>query len=126
MIYTSYFSYYFHRIEHDKTFVDTSFPIAICVKNPSGYVGASYPALAPINGILAQYRRINNVSVYMDRYNKEILTPLSVNKVVYDLFEMSEGKDVVLLCYEKADHFCHRFLVSDWLKENGYYVEELK
>ncbi len=35
------------------------------------------------------------------------------------------GADVVLLCYEKADAFCHRHLVSDWLHSYNIDCEEL-
>lgn len=32
---------------------------------------------------------------------------------------------IALLCYEKPDDFCHRHLVADWLRKNGYECEEL-
>ena len=37
--------------------------------------------------------------------------------------EMFDG--CVLLCYERADKFCHRHVVQRWLDENGIACEEL-
>ena len=31
----------------------------------------------------------------------------------------------VLLCFEGKDEFCHRHLVAEWLRRNGYDVREL-
>lgn len=40
---------------------------------------------------------------------------LNASKIISELAQMSKGKDIVLLCYEK-DTFCHRQIVSRWLK----------
>ena len=60
---------------------------------------------------------------YRIRFRNELkLVPFSL--VREDLERLSEGKDLVLLCWEKYPDFCHRYLVSDWLKENGIFCEE--
>ena len=41
-----------------------------------------------------------------------------------ELYEMSGGKDIVLVCYEIPSDFCHRHLVADWLRERGFDIEE--
>ena len=52
-------------------------------------------------------------------YREQVLNKLDVHAVARDL----EGK--VLLCFEKTKDYCHRHLVAEWLRENGYECEEL-
>lgn len=60
---------------------------------------------------------------YTVAYNR-ILDSLSPRQIVEFLEGVSEGKDVVLLCYENPGYFCHRQLVAAWLNKNGISVEE--
>ena len=60
---------------------------------------------------------------YTAAYNR-ILDSLSPQYIVEFLEGVSEGRDVVLLCYEKPGDFCHRQLVAEWLNRNGISVEE--
>ena len=60
---------------------------------------------------------------YTRAYN-QLLKGLSPQEIVRFLEEVSGGKDVVLLCYEKPEDFCHRQLVAEWLTRNGVSVEE--
>ena len=59
----------------------------------------NYQLLAPSKSILMDYKsgRIGEDG-YIRRYKIEILGPLDINKVIKDLLELSNGKDVVLLC----------------------------
>ena len=64
-------------------------------------------------------------SEYTPKFEQK-LKNLSAKSVVKELEELSLGKDVVLLCHEKAGEFCHRRLVADWLnRELGIEVPEL-
>ena len=49
-----------------------------------------------------------------------------VVKELYKLAEKSQDEDIVLICYEKPGDFCHRHLVANWLRHQGYPVEEYK
>lgn len=84
----------------------------------------NYKLLAPSESIFMDYKsgRIGEDG-YIRRYKEEILKPLDINKVISDLLEISNGKDVVLLCYEK-DKFCHRHIDSTWFNENGIECQE--
>jgi uncharacterized protein YeaO (DUF488 family) len=62
---------------------------------------------------------------YVKHFNDEVLANLSPHQVVSDFHYLSKGKDVVMLCYEKSDDFCHRHLVAEWLTNAGYPVEEM-
>ncbi len=48
------------------------------------------------------------------------LDTLNVHEVADDLY----GK--ILLCYEKPENFCHRHILAEWLRKNGYKCEELE
>lgn len=61
---------------------------------------------------------------YTEAYNR-LLAELSPRKIVDYLEAFSEGRPVVLLCYEKPGDFCHRGLVAQWLnRELGLGVQE--
>lgn len=47
-------------------------------------------------------------------------------KAVQDALRQSAtgGKEICLVCYEKPTNFCHRFLVAEWLRENGIACKE--
>lgn len=118
-IYTSYFAMMRH-------FPENIVPIAICAKPPSWYDGAVYKKLAPSYSILMDYKSKPNVDEYTTRFNTEILNKQNVDAVIHDLQSLANGKDVVLLCFEKPSDFCHRQLVAKWLNSHNYYVEEFK
>ena len=61
---------------------------------------------------------------YVSRYSDEILRFIDVNKLVHYLDVKSNGKDIVLLCFEHSNQECHRRVVSDWLNRNGIRCKE--
>jgi len=71
---------------------------------------ALYPKLAPPPHIIfldeKRYRQ-----VYED-----ILNGLDPHKCYAELETISEGNDIVLLCYEKEGQFCHRHIVAEWFR----------
>lgn len=64
---------------------------------------------------------------YIDAYGKSLESNkekiLSAVKEIKDMAH-SEGKDVYFLCYEKPGDFCHRYLLNNFLVENGIRCEE--
>lgn len=61
---------------------------------------------------------------YTEAYNR-ILAKLSARKIIDFINTVSDGKPVVLLCFEKPCDFCHRELVAAWLnRELGLDVQE--
>ena len=101
-------------------------PIAICRYAPKWYDGLTYKALAPPLHLLNAWNGGGITEKgYIRVYETEVLNNLSPNAVVYELTKMADGRDVVLLCYEKASDFCHRHLVADWFNRAGYECEEM-
>ena len=52
---------------------------------------------------------------YEAKYIETVLSKLNPNDVQFRLYELSNRKNVVLLCYETPEKFCHRHLVAKWL-----------
>lgn len=101
-------------------------PIAICAKPPNWYGGARYGLLAPPYDVLMGYKRDGDKEKYVREYRKRVLANLNPDRTVDDLFRISGGKAFAMLCFEKPEDFCHRHLVAEWLRENGFEVEEWK
>lgn len=56
--------------------------------------------------------------IYTPKFKMEVLDKLNATEIFEKIKKLSNGKDVVLLCYEKEGDFCHRHLVADWLSLN--------
>ena len=122
-VYTSYFAN-IKKLDKDKyTFVSISrfFPYYM-----RGLGIKEYLKLAPPADLLM---RTNSGVIDEEQYTIEFnehLDTLEPENVIADLVFIDEDeKDVVLLCYEARDKFCHRHLVSKWLTDNGYIINEL-
>lgn len=133
MIYTSYFG-------KMRKFPENVFPVAICIFPPSWYRGAQYMWLAPTFEILTGWKIDRESDAYTQRFNSEILGSLDADRVVTELQLLLPDEikrkmqspvyrnpdyHIALMCFEKPDDFCHRHLVADWLRQNGYECEEL-
>ena len=119
-IYTSYFA-------NLKKISKELIPIAICGKSPEWYKGIEYKKLAPKYDFFMEWKQSsapNKNEIYTKQFGKQVLDKLSIENVLKDLSEKSNGKDVVLLCYEKPSDFCHRHLVCEWLNDNGVECSE--
>ena len=117
MIYTSYFS----SKKYNK---DQGISIA---RYNKFWQGETYPDLFPSTTLLAWWKSLPEESqkckdyqqIYFEAYKQETLDKLNPHKVAADL------ENRVLLCYEKSEDFCHRHIISAWLRHYGYNAEEL-
>lgn len=73
--------------------------------------------LMPDKNELLLMKKEENIARYINRYGL-VLAQYKVE----DIWEAFHGG--ILLCYEKYDNFCHRHLISMWLKSFGYKSEE--
>lgn len=109
-IYTSYFA-------KMKKIPENIVRISICGKAPEWYDGIQYKKLAPKYKFFMEWKENKDNNFYIEHFNSEVLDTLNAQDVFNKLKELSQGRDCVLLCYEKPGDFCHRHLVADWLFE---------
>ena len=118
------FTSYFDNLEKVKEL--GLVPIGIAGISPPGFDGLEYKKLAPKRFIYDSYIESGDEDTYSRDYFRCVLDKLKPGQVVKDLENLSGGKDIVLLCYEKPNQFCHRHLVAYWMKsELGIEIEEL-
>lgn len=95
--------------------------VSIAAKKPDWIDCREYKKLAPNYSFFSKYKKDGNEKDYIKSYESEILDNLDP-KIVYEEL----GENAILLCWENSDKFCHRHLVSNWLKEElNIEIEEL-
>lgn len=99
-------------------------PIAICGKSPDWYTGLQYKKLAPKYDFFMKWKETKDNEYYIRCFDKQVLQQLTVENVIQELHDMAGGDTIALVCYEKPGDFCHRHLVSEWLRKNGIKCEE--
>lgn len=112
-IYTSYFA------NSRALGKDGVMQISIARYSPKWFYGPRYTDVAPTGYMLSACSH----DEYLKRYD-EILNKLDAKTVVRNIENFSRGRDVALCCYEKPGDFCHRHLLSEWLRKNGFDVQE--
>lgn len=109
-LYTSYFA-------NNKKIPKEIKRISIAKFSPRWIKCDSYSPAAPPIDLLYNFKNKEICEKeYIEIYNKH-LNSLDGNLVITHLKQLSGGKDIVFLCYENSDKFCHRHLFLDWLKQ---------
>ena len=119
MIYTSYFAKL-------KSLPDNIIPISICGKAPDWYKGLQYKKLAPKYDFFMKWKDNHDNDYYTKCFNEQVWDKLDVEDTVSELIDLYSGIDIALICYEKPEDFCHRHLVAEWLRKNGFKCEEYR
>ena len=111
MIYTGYYA---KTKEYEQNGLIT---IGISGKIPDGFNGIRYQKLAPKYAWWHEWHdnKLSN-EWFKQKYYETVLSQLNAASVVQELQDF--GKNIVLLCYETPEKFCHRHLVADWLNKN--------
>ena len=117
MIYTSYFARWRKYSGKDYNLV------AITYNKPAWFNGGWLEEVAPPEKLVKEYKNNNlteqeytNIYIeYLDIHKTEILNKIKV---------ISEYDNYVLLCYEAPGKFCHRHVLAEWLRNNGYFCSE--
>lgn len=118
------FTSYYGRV---KDLPKNVFCVSISLSMPKDISIPRIFPLMPSWDILNEYKRTGDKVRYTERYEKEILSKFSVERLVEYLNNLSkkhEDKDICLLCYEKSSDFCHRHIVSKWLRDKGIDCKE--
>ena len=109
-----------------------------------GYRGPSYKKLAPKLETYKTYadkkEELNKLKLDIKEYTKlkqqiedEYIISYYETRLkelnVYELLEYLEkkyGNEIILLCHEQIDEFCHRRLLADYIElETGIYIPEV-
>lgn len=122
MIYTSYFAKL-------KSLPDNVIPISICGKAPDWYKGLQYKKLAPKYDFFMEWKKSHDNDYYIKCFNEQVLSNINASDVVMELKHLCgkslwENPPIALICYEKPSDFCHRHLVAEWLRQNGFECKE--
>lgn len=99
--------------------------VSISLFPPKHFAGKEYKKIAPTQKILFDWKRLSNKERYIKEYQRDVLSKLNEVEIYRELERLGQGKDVVLLCYEKSDDFCHRHLFAEWMSKKGYEVIEI-
>ena len=75
--------------------------------------------LAPADNLLASYKNgVMTKSEMLSKYKEYLDNSLAVNEICYQLAEeIKGGKNVYLICYEKAAHDCHRGVLAQFISD---------
>ena len=115
-IYTSYYK----KIERDPRGL---IPVRISTSEPKWFtwycetIPELYPGWDLVNGIKSETLSYQDY----ERIYKERLKNLDRNEILAKLEKISHmcgDRDIVLLCYEVPEDFCHRHFVAEWLDCN--------
>lgn len=126
---TSYFAKFSRLTDNEK---EKYFPIVISTIVPYWYKDYKehHKWISP-KDILPRYKRGEiNKEQYIEEY-LEFLKQLEkeCNLDIYEWYltiEKKENKEVVLLCYEKGEDFCHRHILSKYLEnKHNIKIDEL-
>lgn len=118
-IYTSYFSNLKNLDEDTYTF------ISISASRPKWVTGVTIydlPVLHPHWDLINDWKS-GTISwgEYTDRYYAQ-LQSINPTDILHKIEELSNGRDVILLCWEGSDKPCHRHLIGPLL---GLVVKEI-
>ena len=99
-------------------------PISIAGWPPEGWTGPQFKALAPKRAFFLEWKKNHDNGFYAKHFQEEVLRPLNPREVWSGLLVLSGGAPFALCCYERSGGFCHRHLVSEWLRSAGYDIAE--
>lgn len=120
MLYTTYFG-------NLKKLPKNIIPVSICGKAPDWWTGRQYKKLAPKYDFFMKWKENHDNEYYTKCFKEQVLDKLDIKDVVWDLWgvlDINEDVNIALVCYEKPEDFCHRHLVAEWFRANGYDCKE--
>jgi len=120
MLYTSYFA----KVN------EITDPNTVCVSiarnYPPYFKGICYKKVSPTQQILNDWHMYADEERYVKDYTEQVLSRLNAKEVVLDLIRLTRNQydNIVLVCYETPDKFCHRHLLAKWLTDNHFPCKE--
>ena len=100
--------------------------VSISIFPPKGWTGMNARQFAPSYELLKAYHLGLSKSDYEKEYRQQISKIRNIHTLFENLVQKANGRDIVLLCYEKVGDFCHRHILSDIIYEQyGYRITEI-
>ena len=97
-------------------------PIAVSLFPPKWFNGQRIGYLAPKKYMLDDSLTEEQ---YEQMYIKDVLEKVDIKTLGITLRDISHGKDVAFLCFEKPGDFCHRHILAKWLtSKTGVDIQE--
>lgn len=111
MIYTSYYAN--KTLQQNKNFIF----VQISLSKPISFtVDYNIPQFAPSWSLLNDYKnKICDEQQYKSRYIEELNKYPKERFIKFINWCKTKDKDIVLLCYEGKDKFCHRHILAEYL-----------
>lgn len=113
-VYTSYYALAKELNDTDYIFIRISNSKPKWWTKPLLSLPEVFPEWRIVDGVK---KEIISEEQYTTEYQK-MLNGLDKNKILEKIYLTEEGqgyKNVVLLCYETPDKFCHRHILADWI-----------
>lgn len=100
--------------------------VSISQYRPREFKGMQINSFAPTKELLAEYKNGLSEQEYVTRYREQINKLSDIYSFFKIMAKQANGRDILLLCYEKKNAFCHRHILSDIIYERyGYRINEL-
>lgn len=100
--------------------------VSISYIRPREYKGMHIQSFAPSKKLFEDYKNGLTPEEYEPRYREQISKLNDIHALFEIMAKQAKGRDILLLCYEKRNAFCHRHILSDIIFERyGYRIAEL-
>ena len=97
-------------------------PVSIAWGTPVWYEGETCFEVAPPYKLIKAYKTEGmSIEEYSKKYIEHLDTNVKWSAVLKRFKEISDkykGADLVLVCFEKPEDFCHRHLLADYLNDD--------
>jgi uncharacterized protein YeaO (DUF488 family) len=100
--------------------------VSISLYRPKEFNGMQINSFAPTKELLSAFKNGLSEEEYEIRYRDQINKLSDIYSFFKIMAKQAKGRDILLLCYEKKNSFCHRHILSDIIYERyGYRIKEL-
>lgn len=100
--------------------------VSISYIRPREFDGMHIQSFAPSKDLFEDYKNGLSPEDYETRFREQIDNLSDIYAFFKIMAKQAKGRDILLLCYEKKNAFCHRHILSDIIYERyGYRIKEL-
>ena len=118
-LYTTYFA-------NLRNLPDCILPIRVSLGNVANSRTIPYPKFFPKSEDFKAYKCTGDFQNLKYNYAEKVLAYLNPEAVLEELEELSGGRDIAFVCFEKDPMSCHRSFIAEWFNIHGIECEEVK